>query len=230
MSTLYLIRHAQASFAAEDYDQLSDLGRQQARILGSDLVRRGLQADAVFCGALRRHRQTADCCLHAMSRILPINTLDHFNEYDHQEIIARHTPRYADQQVLMEELAREKDPRRSFQKFYSAAVSRWAEGQHDDDYQEPWHQFRQRCLAGLEEIRNSLHPQAVALVFTSGGPITAICEFLLELPIQRALDINWSLVNTGITKLISGRQHIRISSINEHAHLEAASTGMLTYR
>ncbi len=31
MSELYLVRHAQASFGAANYDQLSDLGHQQSR-------------------------------------------------------------------------------------------------------------------------------------------------------------------------------------------------------
>jgi len=34
MSLVYLVRHAQASFGAQDYDRLSELGRQQARWLG----------------------------------------------------------------------------------------------------------------------------------------------------------------------------------------------------
>ena len=34
MSLVYLVRHAQASFGARDYDRLSELGRQQARWLG----------------------------------------------------------------------------------------------------------------------------------------------------------------------------------------------------
>ena len=34
MSELYLVRHAQASFGADNYDQLSDHGHQQSRWLG----------------------------------------------------------------------------------------------------------------------------------------------------------------------------------------------------
>ncbi|MEC8667907.1 MAG: histidine phosphatase family protein, partial [Pseudomonadota bacterium] len=34
MPTLYLIRHGQASFGADDYDVLSPIGHEQARALG----------------------------------------------------------------------------------------------------------------------------------------------------------------------------------------------------
>ena len=40
MGTLYLVRHGQASFGADDYDQLSPLGHQQAVRLGEYLRQR----------------------------------------------------------------------------------------------------------------------------------------------------------------------------------------------
>ena len=62
MGTLYLVRHGQASFGADDYDQLSPLGRRQAVRLGEYLRQRfereGVQIDTVLMGSLRRHRQT----------------------------------------------------------------------------------------------------------------------------------------------------------------------------
>ena len=60
MGTLYLVRHGQASFGADDYDQLSPLGRQQAVRLG-EYLRPKLQdkpLEAVLMGSLKRHRQT----------------------------------------------------------------------------------------------------------------------------------------------------------------------------
>jgi broad specificity phosphatase PhoE len=42
MGTLYLVRHGQASFGADDYDQLSELGRRQSVRLGEYLARQGL--------------------------------------------------------------------------------------------------------------------------------------------------------------------------------------------
>lgn len=58
MVEIILIRHAQASFGAADYDVLSDLGHEQARALGRALKRQGVEPDKVFTGAQRRHRET----------------------------------------------------------------------------------------------------------------------------------------------------------------------------
>jgi broad specificity phosphatase PhoE len=41
MGTLYLVRHGQASFGADDYDQLSALGRRQSVRLGEYLRGKG---------------------------------------------------------------------------------------------------------------------------------------------------------------------------------------------
>ena len=46
MGTLYLVRHGQASFGAEDYDQLSELGARQSERLGQYLADKGLALDA----------------------------------------------------------------------------------------------------------------------------------------------------------------------------------------
>ena len=58
MATLYLVRHGQASFGADDYDQLSDLGHRQSRLLGEYLADRGVRPARVMTGSLRRQRQT----------------------------------------------------------------------------------------------------------------------------------------------------------------------------
>src|SRR5690606_40460973 len=41
MPLILLVRHAQASFGTDDYDRLSELGRQQARWLGEYFAARG---------------------------------------------------------------------------------------------------------------------------------------------------------------------------------------------
>ena len=50
VSLLYLVRHGQASFFAEDYDRLSPLGELQARRLGEFFAARGVRFDAAYSG------------------------------------------------------------------------------------------------------------------------------------------------------------------------------------
>ena len=59
MPVVHLVRHGQASFGADDYDVLSDLGRTQAAAVGAELSRRGLDDSRSSCGTLRRQRDTA---------------------------------------------------------------------------------------------------------------------------------------------------------------------------
>ena len=58
MSKLYLIRHAQASFLADDYDNLSVHGHQQSKILGNYFVQKNIHFDDIYIGPLKRHYQT----------------------------------------------------------------------------------------------------------------------------------------------------------------------------
>ena len=51
MATLHLIRHGQANFSGEDYDELSPIGKEQAALTGAWLAQRGLRTLAVRMAA-----------------------------------------------------------------------------------------------------------------------------------------------------------------------------------
>src|SRR5580704_9723810 len=59
MSVLVLVRHGQASFLGDDYDQLSSVGVIQARLLGQEWIRQGEVFDEVYVGPRRRQQETA---------------------------------------------------------------------------------------------------------------------------------------------------------------------------
>ena len=50
MGTLYMVRHGQASFGADDYDHLSDLGRKQSVRLGEWFAHKGVDFEGVMTG------------------------------------------------------------------------------------------------------------------------------------------------------------------------------------
>ena len=58
MSILHLVRHGQASFGADDYDNLSPKGVQQSIELGKALTKQQSTFDHVIVGPHRRHIQT----------------------------------------------------------------------------------------------------------------------------------------------------------------------------
>ena len=53
-NAIVLVRHGQASFGADDYDRLSALGTEQARLLGQWWARLGAAPGTVMRGSLRQ--------------------------------------------------------------------------------------------------------------------------------------------------------------------------------
>src|ERR1700685_2763296 len=58
MGTLFLVRHAQASFLEPNYDKLSTLGEAQSRLLGEYWARRGVVFDRTCVGPCVRQKDT----------------------------------------------------------------------------------------------------------------------------------------------------------------------------
>lgn len=230
MGAIYLIRHGQASFGKADYDQLSETGFHQAKVLGAALRARVPRPDAVYSGTMRRHRETAEACLAAMAVAAQPVEAAGYKEYDHDEIVLRFKPEYADHAFREADLKRHDNPRRAFQQIFTQAIGRWVSGQHDADYGESWLAFRARCTQALDETIRQLGPSKTALVFTSGGPITAIAQNLLQIPDEHAFGLNWTLANCGVTKIIYSERGKYLSSLNEHAHFEGALRELITYR
>lgn len=230
MSTVYLVRHGQASFGATDYDVLSERGQQQARVLGDAFARMQPRFESVVCGDMQRHRQTAQACLDAMGRDARWRSDAGWNEFDHVRLITALRPDYADTALLRADLMAQPDPRRAFQGLFEQAMARWVAGGDEADYVETWHAFRDRCRAALASVLDALPQGGDALVFTSGGPIAALAQDLLKVPDSHGFHLNWGLVNCGVTKLVRGREGVRLSTLNGHAHFEGEHAGLVTYR
>jgi len=88
MGTLYLVRHGQASFGADDYDQLSELGERQSVRLGEYFAERAIHFDGLIAGTLRRHKQTLDGILRGTNRAGEHLAWEGLNEYDSEAVIA----------------------------------------------------------------------------------------------------------------------------------------------
>jgi len=230
VSVLYLVRHGQASFAADDYDQLSELGFEQSRILGDALRRRIPRVDEVVLGTMRRHRQTAEACLGAMGVDAPPIVIPELDEYDHDEVVFQLEPRWRDRALMRAELDREEEPRRAFQRVFEKAVARWTTVSDASGYPEPFPAFETRCARALGQLTEGLGHSKTVLVFTSGGPIALMMGALIGLQGPDCLRLQWRLVNTGVSKVVVGRTGPTVGSLNEHAHLEREAKRLITYR
>lgn len=241
MGAIHLIRHGQASFGKANYDKLSELGIIQSAHAGKHFAQAGIRFHKVASGEMLRHQETMQHCLNAMladnaspeaqtSLAHPILS-DAFNEFDHEEVVARFRPDFADKTVLANYLASQPRPAAAFQAIFDQAMRRWLSGEHDAEYKESWQQFRDRCLTGFHALLEHCADGAHVAVFTSGGPISVITQHLLGVPDEHVLKLNYAMINASITKVFYNGERVSLSSFNSYSHLEsAAEPHLVTYR
>ena len=226
MAIIYLIRHGQASFNADNYDQLSDKGYQQAALLGGYLKQKVAAPSTIITGSMARHQQTATNCLETFVNLPDIQHHNGWNEYDHQNILATFDKRLATPTGIRQYLA--EFPQQQFKTLFMQAMTNWIN--NEGDYNESFNTFSQRILSAVQQLVN-LDKNSKVLIFTSGGPISLVSCKLLGLPLEKFIDINWSLVNCGITKIItrSDTKQLTLSSLNEHHIFESNDKKLITY-
>ncbi|GAB3166205.1 histidine phosphatase family protein [Amycolatopsis stemonae] len=218
MGAIYLVRHGQASFGAEDYDALSPRGFEQSTVVGAELLRRNVSFSQIRSGTLARQRDTAATALKVLGSDVPVVEDPRWNEYDHVDI-ARHHAGGAPQ-----------EDSRAYQGVLDAALTAWTTAGEGGPCAETWPAFLARCRGALEDLVASLGKGEHAVVFTSGGVIATLCGLLMGTPEAGLLKLNRVTVNGGITKLVSGRGGVTMLSFNEHPHFEADAAPLLTYR
>ncbi len=232
MIRLHLVRHGQASFDSDDYDQLSALGTRQADCLGQWWRAQGLSADAVWHGGMRRHLQTAQGWQAAQaSSTPPLQIHPGLREFDHREVFFAHRPDLRDAAALQAWKAAPGDYALRFADTYAQAQARWLAGMHPADYTESWTAVSTRVLAALVELSHALQPlarqqgTADALVFTSAGPISAVIQQLRQWPVDRVATLQSGLHNAGVTVLhLAAPEQIatwQLAAVDRTAHLDA---------
>ena len=250
MTTILLARHGQASFGQENYDQLSELGSKQARLLGQHYATTQRRIDAIFTGSLSRQQDSARYFWEtyqssiAAGDVTPALDLsapdsyviDAFNEFNHKDVFIKSDPAFTTQEAIAAELAKSDTPKARLAELFNLAMQRWHAGHNDSDYLESWPQFNLRAQQALEHVRTQaaqlshLGGDSTILVFTSGGVIAAITAHLLQQGSQTAYQLNRSLVNTGVTSITVKEQVPRLLSLNEYSHLFADGKRYVTWR
>ncbi|WP_310961857.1 histidine phosphatase family protein [Nocardioides terrisoli] len=212
MGQILLVRHGQASWGAVDYDVLSPTGEEQAAVLGRFLT--ALAPELIVHGTMKRQQRTAEIAAEAAGWSAPLSVDERWNEMDHPAILAAHPQQFDGE-----------PDRHQFQAWFEAATDRWTAGDHDHEYDEPYPAFVRRVGAALAEIAGS----GTAVVFTSGGPIASATTELLGADVATYGLLAPVVVNTSVTRVVSGRRGLTLVSFNEHAHLQH-DRRLLTYR
>ncbi len=231
MSVLLLVRHGQASFGKRNYDALSKRGHEQARVLGAALAARGVAPTRVVCGGLRRHAETVDGILEGLADSAGPELVvdDGWDEFNFEHVMQVHRPMYKSRVLLLADFARTPaaERRARFQAMFEDATQRWTGGDADDDYEESFPAFTERVDAALR--RTADQAEGTVVVVSSGGPIGLVASRLLAGDGSLWVALNRVAVNTGVTKLLTGRSGVTLSTYNEHSHLEH-DRSLVTYR
>lgn len=234
MPEVYLVRHGQASLLSDNYDALSDHGKEQSRVLGRWFAARGKRFDHVVSGSLRRQTETAQ----EVQQVLDLDPAGlrvdpDFDEYGHYDIFASYRPDLADPAELGAYLRRCENPRREFQRMFAEAFDRWLFNYNEAEYPMSWQAFRESRFAAVTRVAERCKSGESAVIFTSAGVIASICQHLLQVPDEKVTALHFPLFNASVTKLLCQPGLISLSYFNSIGHLEADETAersLVTYR
>lgn len=236
MGSIYLIRHGQASFGADNYDVLSPLGVRQAEVLGEHLAQLGIRFDRCLSGNLQRQQHTASAalqrCVAADLNAPEIETDSAFNEFDAETVIRNLLPAMLPQEPeALEILRNPKENRAAFQHLFARIIRRWVSGEHDEPGHDTWQGFVDTVNGGLQRLLSQAERGQNIAVFTSGGTITALLHLITGIPAERAFELNWQIVNTSLSRLTFRGSEVALASFNSRAHLELLKAPeLITYR
>ena len=223
MAVIFLVRHAQASFGTDDYDRLSDLGRQQSRWLGEYFAERGTRFTRVMAGTLRRQQQTAQELLGVLG-VDPAGILTHggLDEYHGGALYAAYTGG-------ADPVAQQKSDYRGYWQTFRAAMRAWSEDRLPQ-MPETWGEFGARVHGALSAATEGLGRDDVALVVSSGGAIGRLLGELTGASAAASIEFNLQYRNTGFCELIASPGQLRLASFNNIPHLERSDRrGSITF-
>ncbi|MFT7675155.1 MAG: broad specificity phosphatase PhoE [Gammaproteobacteria bacterium] len=215
MSELYLIRHAQASFGSDNYDQLSPLGEKQAQHLGDYLRERSLKFDAVYTGSLTRQLQTLNLSTEYSKESHQVLTgLNEYNFVDLNLCYALQNP--GDELVL--QLNQKPVEKKTYFRLLRKVLIAWSKGDLIHA-KESWPEFKNRVLAARLRIQNSGSERKV-LAISSGGAINQFIATILDLSPEHTVELNLQMRNCSITRLYFNEKSISLSGFNMTPHLD----------
>lgn len=221
--TLHLVRHAQASFGAADYDQLSELGQRQALRLGQYWRERGQRFDAVIMGTLKRHRQTWEGIAAGLG-LADVEPLawPGLNEYHSQALIAALYP---------DTLPKPNTPalyREHFRRLREG-LNAWMQGRTQPLGMPSYAEFSAGVAGALDQVREK-HPGGRVLLVSSGGPISTAVGQVLETSAAATVELNLRTRNTGVTEFAYTPKRHALVSFNALPHLDGpAFEGWVTH-
>jgi broad specificity phosphatase PhoE len=229
MSSLFLVRHGQASFLERNYDKLSAKGEQQSRMLGEYWAELKLGFDRVYSGPRVRQQETARLVGEAykgagLPWLEPV-VLPEFDEFQAEAVMERSLPELVESDSdirRMHQAFKDSQTRaeqfKTFQQIFEVVIGRWADGKLVLDDIEPWPAFSARVQRGLAELStNGNRGQRIA-IFSSGGPVGVAMQRALDLSTEATLKAAWMVRNCSYSEFLFSAGRFTLSSYNATPH------------
>jgi broad specificity phosphatase PhoE len=212
MGTLYLVRHGQASFGADDYDVLSPLGHLQAVRLGEYFKTKGITFDAALTGTLQRQISTFEGICKGMGHSMDALAWSGLNEYDSHAVIAT---------VHAGKLEKPDSPEqyRHHFRLLKDGLKQWMDGVVSPHGMPSYSDFVLGVTSALDHVRKT-HEGKVLLV-SSGGPISTAVGHVLGCSPEATIELNLRIRNSSITEFAFTPKRHMLVTYNTLPHLEA---------
>jgi broad specificity phosphatase PhoE len=221
MGTLYLVRHGQASFGADDYDQLSALGHRQCVLLGEHFRQSGRRFEAVLTGTLKRHLQSLAGIAEGMHWTPSPLVWPGLDEYDSEAVIAAIHP---------QPLARPDTPElfRHHFRLLREGLLRWMAGSTVPAGMPSYGDFVAGVNGALDHVRNAYAGEV--LIVSSGGPISTALGQILGTNAEATIELNMRIRNSSVTELAFSTRRHALLSYNTLPHLnQPGHSNCITY-
>lgn len=230
MSKIYLIRHGQASYLSDDYDNLSDKGILQSNALGTYFFKNNIQFDKIFIGKLNRHQQTFDGFSQVFSEkgiALPKPLyLEDLNEHQVPEALMLAYDdfiyQYDEAKKLFDEIKKEPNlTRRNSIKIFELFMREYASGRYPFEHEsiQSWSHFRLQAKRGIASILENTNKNETVGVFTSGGTKSSIVGDSLGVTEEKISELNLAFRNASFSQLLFSEDRLNVLSLNETPHL-----------
>ncbi len=226
---IYFIRHAQAG-SRDNYDRLSELGQEQAQLLGEYLAAQEVNFSAIISGAMQRQRHTAATVRETLARrernAPEIIVDEQWNEFTLLTVYQSYVPRllaeeaeFARDYAEMQEMLKH-DPnavRGAAGRCDAMVITSWMQHRYDCEG-ETWQIFKDRILSRLDALPEVGSDEAIA-VFTSATPISIMTSYALGLSDEKFIKLLGVIGNTSITTMRKTDDDLRLFSFNSTPHL-----------
>ena len=235
MATIYLFRHGQASFGADDYDKLSPLGERQAAVLGEYLRDHGISLDAAYSGDLLRQRETAQLALASQPGAVEHRIDPRFNEIDNDEQVKCLLPKLVKTTPHLSELVeRGLSSSKDYQKVIDAVFNYWVSPQCDEPAIRSWPDYSGAVKIALRDVMAAQGSGKTVGIFTSGGTIATIVAQVLGLSGEQTYQFYEPIFNCSVTQIFYSGKKTSLSYFNDRSYLQVlgakGAENLVTYR